>query len=75
MDKIYVPHKGVVWNADTAVPMADAVELAFTVGDNGELRFYERVMRPATWSEYVKRQADKEHQKTAARPTPEWMKR
>ena len=73
-DRIYIPHRGVVWDADSAVPMADAVELSFTVGDNGELSFYERITQPPTWSEYVQRQAQKELQKSAERPTPEWMK-
>ena len=46
MDLIYAPYRGVVWTADTAVPMADTAELAFTVDDDGELRFYERIRRP-----------------------------
>ena len=37
-------------------------------------RFYERIRHTPTWSEYVQRQAQKEHQKSAERPTPEWMK-
>ena len=74
MDLIYAPYRGVVWTADTAVPLADAAELSFSVGDDLELHFYERIRNPATWSEHIEKQAEKEHRKIAARPTPEWMK-
>ena len=56
------------------MPLADTAELAFVVDDDLKLHFYERIRNPSTWSEYVRRQAEKEHQKTASRPTPEWMK-
>ena len=63
-----------MWAGDTAVPDGRYEELAFTVGDDLELHFYQRIRHPATWSEYIRRQAAKEHQKTAPKPTPEWMK-
>ena len=73
-DRIYIQHKGVVWAGDSVVPLADTEELSFVVGDELELRFYQRVRHPATWSEYVRRQAAKELQKTTEKPTPELMK-
>ena len=73
-DRIYAPYRGVVWTADTAVPLAETADLAFVVDDDLQLRFYERVRHPSTWSEYVRRQTEKKLQKTAARPTPEWQK-
>ena len=73
-DRIYIRHQGVVWTGDTAVPLADTKELAFIVGDDLELRFYERIRHPATWSLCIRRQAAKEYQKAAPKPTPELMK-
>ena len=73
-DRIYVRHQGVVWTGDTAVPVADTEELSFVVGDDLELRFFQRIRHPATWSEHIRRQTAKELQKTAPKPTPEWMK-
>ena len=65
-DRIYAPYRGVVWVADSIVPMADTVDLCFYVSDADELHFFKRVKRPATWSEYVRRQTEKRLQKTAS---------
>jgi hypothetical protein len=71
---IYAPYRGAVRVADSVVPLADTAELCFVVGDGDEVRFFERIRHPATWSEHVRRQTEKKLQKTAARPTPQWMK-
>ena len=73
-DRIYVPYRGTVWAADSVVPIADTVELSFVVDDDLEVRFYERLKHPSTWSEHVRKQTAKQLQKTAPQPTPEWMK-
>jgi hypothetical protein len=73
-DAIYAPYRGAVRVADSVVPLADTAELCFVVGDGDEVRFFERIRHPATWSEHVRRQTEKKLQKTAARPTPQWMK-
>ena len=73
-DAIYARYRGIVWTADTAVTMDDQAELSFTVDDDDQLTFYERIRHPPTWSQYVQRQAEKELQKSASRPTPEWQK-
>ena len=72
--RIDVPHQGVIWAGDTAIPQADTEELSFIVGDDLGLRFYQRIRHPSTWSEHVRRQTAKELQKAAPKPAPEWMK-
>ena len=73
-DRIYIRHQGVVWAGDTAIPQVDNEELAYTVGDDRELHFYQRIRHPSAWSEHIRRQTAKELQKSAEEPTPEWMK-
>ena len=73
-DRIYTRYAGAVWVSDSVVPLADTAELSFVVTDDGEIRFYERIRQPATWSAYIQRQSAKELKKSAARPTPEWQK-
>ena len=62
-DAIFAPYRGAVWVADSIVPLSDTAELSFVVTDDLEVRFYERVRHPATWSEYVHRQAAKDQQR------------
>ena len=71
-DAIFRRFRGTTWVADSAVVMNDQVELAFTVGDNGELSFFEQL--PGTWTQHIERKAERELAKAAPKPTPEWMK-
>ena len=64
-DAIFAPYRGAVWTADSIVPLGDTAELSFVVGEGDQLRFYERVRHPSTWSEYVQRQAAKQYQQAS----------
>ena len=47
------------------------VELSFTVGDNGELAFFEQL--PGTWTQHLERIAERELAKATPKPRPAWM--
>jgi hypothetical protein len=42
-----------------------------TVADDGTLTFYDRVKRPSTWSEHVRRTAEREYRRSGPRAQPE----
>ena len=51
--------------------MNDQVELAFTVGDDGDMSFFEQI--PGTWTQHLERKAARELAKAAPTPRPAWM--
>ena len=70
-DAIYRRYRAAVWASDSAVAIADTVELSFTVGSNGELSFFEQL--PGTWTQHLERKAERELAKAAPKPRPAWM--
>lgn len=54
-DRLFVVYRGTVFSR--SANFAEATTLAFTVGPDDTLTFFERVRHPATWSEVVERQA------------------
>lgn len=72
-DFVFEPMNGLVFEPDTARPLVDPdIELYYVVQPDNTLRFFQR--RPGTWSQIVQRRTEKQLQRTAPRPTPEWQK-
>lgn len=64
-DAMYREHPGTVFAPGTSTPVAELADLAYTVGAEGGLRFYERLT--STYTEHLQRQAAKERRRRGAR--------
>lgn len=53
-DQIFVPLQGAAFLPHSASIIADRVPLAFTVDDDGRLSVFERLTKPATWSDVIR---------------------
>lgn len=56
-DRIFVRHRGSAFYPRSATVMADRADLWFTVNE-GEVVVYERLNRPASWSDVVRKRPD-----------------
>jgi hypothetical protein len=72
-DALYKPYRGTVFTTGSAAAIPDMAPLAYTVDEDGQLWFYERLH--GTWSERVARQDERERRRNAPRETPAWARR
>ena len=66
-DELFQPYRGVAFDPQSAWPMSDNIDLRYFVGQDGEIVFFEKVSNPATYTEFLERQAAKEARKAAPR--------
>jgi hypothetical protein len=67
-DEIVTPYRGAAFDSGSAWPMADQTELYYYVRDDGDLAFFEKHTNPATWTEFLEKQAARERVKAAPKP-------
>jgi hypothetical protein len=71
-DIVLQVHRGVVFPTGLASPLADQIELWFTV-DDGTLTFFERVPGVESWSQHVAQREAIKRRRAAPKTRPAWM--
>jgi hypothetical protein len=65
--------RGVVFDPAGTSVIATMTELSFTVSDEGDLTFYERVPGVPTWTWFLEQQQERERRRNAPKAKPAWM--